>query len=120
MGGGTAAGRAAPLLFFLSIEVAIVAEARVVTGMVVLLAPRQEPKHLMCCDIYNKKEKKKRKRKTKREKRRVQCGKIERMVQSIDYRVAGKKMKLNESQLTTPCSKNMVAIRISIVPSKPH
>ena len=67
-GGGTAAGRAAPLLFFLSIEVAIVAEARVVTGMVVLLAPRQEPKHLMCDDIYNKKEKKKRKRE-EREKR---------------------------------------------------
>ena len=57
----------------------------------------------------------------KRRKRRVQCGKIERMVQSIDYRrVAGKKMKLNESQLTTPCSKNMVATRISIVPLKPH
>lgn len=46
-GNGTAAGRAAPLLFFLSIEVAIVAEASVVTGMVVLLAPRQEPKHLV-------------------------------------------------------------------------
>ena len=66
MGGGTAAGRAAPLLFFLSIEVAIVAEARVVTGMVVLLAPRQEPKHLMCDDIYNKKEKKKGKEKKER------------------------------------------------------
>ena len=47
MGGGIAVGRAAPLLFFLSIEVAIVAEASVVTGMVVLLAPRQEPKHLV-------------------------------------------------------------------------
>ena len=58
----------------------------------------------------------------KRRERRVQCGKIERMMQSIDYRVlvAGKKMKLNESQLTTPCSKNKVATRISIVPLKPH
>ena len=69
MGGGTAAGRAAPLLFFLSIEVAIVAEARVVTGMVVLLAPRQEPKHLMCDDIYNKKERKEKRKREEREKR---------------------------------------------------